>query len=240
MGGKFIHRLTRAAAVLLVSVVAVDGFSGVDWKASQSRRRSAQSSSSSSSSRSSSIPSQLFSTVGDDGESASGRSIGDVVQGLHGSKYQFGDAGINYEGQRFAEMSYASGDVVQEDNYEEEPIPNWAIRRLEKEQSIQTRTTTFEEVILENSRSSTSVTIQNDERSWEKYYGFVIGKDPSSYEIKPKVGMLAPRGGSGGFSDAATITVKCAKAPGDGGHEEDDDAWLLLCTEAETWMYKLR
>jgi hypothetical protein len=41
------------------------------------------------------------------------RSVGDVVQGLHGSKYQFqniSDGGIlQYEGRMFAEMGYSSG-----------------------------------------------------------------------------------------------------------------------------------
>jgi hypothetical protein len=51
------------------------------------------------------------------------RSIGDVVQDLHGGKYQFGDAGMNVEGQQFAGMGYSTGEI-QLDNYEIEPIPH--------------------------------------------------------------------------------------------------------------------
>jgi hypothetical protein len=152
------------------------------------------------------------------------RSIGDVVQGLHGGKYQFGDAGMNVEGQQFAEMGYSSGEV-QLDNYEDEPIPTWALKLqlLELPSSCP-------ELML--SEGSAMIEIQNDERSWEKYYAFVIG-DAALLVVEPGVGMLAPCGGANNFSDTAKLQVRRS---GNGSH---GSAWLVIGTEAERWTYKL-
>jgi hypothetical protein len=60
-------------------------------------------------------------------ESSFRRSIGNIVQGLHGSKYQFASPGINYKGQQFAEMGYSSGEM-QQDNYDDKPMHNWALK----------------------------------------------------------------------------------------------------------------
>jgi hypothetical protein len=154
------------------------------------------------------------------------RSIGEVVQGLHGSKYQFSAAGTNFEGQQFAEIGYSS-DEIEEDNYEDEPIPNWALKRR-----AQTPPEGCPELQL-GPNGETSVEISNDERSWEKYYGFVIGDASPSYSIEPRVSMLAPRGGANNFSDTATIKIS-------GNVDAGGESWLLLCTEAETWLYRLR
>jgi hypothetical protein len=155
------------------------------------------------------------------------QSIGDVVQGLHGGKYQFSDAGINFEGQQFAEMSYSSGGV-QEENYDDEPIPNWALERRAQSESPPEGCPG----LSIGPSGNTAVEISNDERSWEKYYGFVIGAASSSYSIEPRVGMLAPRGGANNFSDSATIKIS-------GNVNAGVDTWILLCTEAETWVYRL-
>jgi hypothetical protein len=153
------------------------------------------------------------------------RSIGDVVQGLHGGKYQFGDAGINVEGQQFAEMGYSSGEV-QLDNYEDEPIPTWAL----KLQLLEQLPGSCPELIL--LEGSATIKVKNDERSWEKYYAFVIG-DVALLVVEPRVGMLAPRGGANNFSDTAKLQVRRS---GNGSH---GSAWLVIGTEAERWTYKL-
>lgn len=188
-------------------------------------------------------------------------SIGDVVQGLHGSKYQFQQY-PNYEGRQFAESGYSSGKyqgdaVAVQTTMSQEPLPDWAIRwqqnfEVPKEGLGSARKL---KVFSANVDSPITLTIRNDERSWEKFYTFVLmweeeeggGKRQSvdaSYLIRvtPTLGMLAPRGKSGGggeagqtFSDTANLQVTATI--------EDPEAsgklWLLVGTEAERWVYKL-
>jgi hypothetical protein len=153
------------------------------------------------------------------------RSIGDVVKGLHGSKYQFGAAGINYEGQQFAEMSYSSG-TLEEDDYEDGPPPNWAL-------SLQQKNPPEGCPELFVSKDGAVVEIQNDERSWEKYYAFVIGdEDCCPYYVAPRVGMLAPRGGSNDYTDTAQVAVHVTDST-------QGNWWLVVGTEAASWSYKI-
>jgi hypothetical protein len=169
------------------------------------------------------------------------RSIGNVVQGLHGGKYQFGSAGINYEGQQFAEMGYSSG-LVEQENYDDEPMPNWA---LKLQQSVPNDTFNCPQLALDSLGMAT-VQVKNLERSWEKYYSFIVGDADanadvlSSITVEPRVGMLAPRGsGNDSFSDHAQLklTMKAIEnqpLPGTG-----INCWLLVGTEEESWFYKL-
>lgn len=76
------------------------------------------------------------------------------------------------------------------------------------------------------------VEIQNDERSWEKYYAFAVGDDAGSVAVEPRVGMLAPRGGANNFSDKSQLKVQ-------GNIGSQGNAWLVVGTEAEKWTYKL-
>ena len=155
-----------------------------------------------------------------------GRSIGDVVQGLHGGKYQFSDAGgMSFEGQQFAEMGYSSGEP-QEDNYEDEPVPNWALRLKDIVPPIDCT-----ELKVEIDAPS-AIEVQNDERSWEKYYAFVVGPNSSSFSVDPRVGILAPRGGANNFSDKAQLLIQRKNAM-------LGDSWLVIGTEADKWIYKL-
>jgi hypothetical protein len=141
-------------------------------------------------------------------------------------KYQFGDAGMNVEGQKFAEMGYSSGEI-QLDNYEDEPIPTWAL----KLQLLELLPSSCPELML--SEGSAMIEIQNDERSWEKYYAIVIGDAASLVVVEPRVGMLAPRGGANNFSDTAQLQVRRS------GNRSQGSTWLVIGTEAERWTYKL-
>jgi hypothetical protein len=176
------------------------------------------------------------------------RSIGNVVQGLHGSKYQFGSAGINYEGQQFAEMGYSSGLKIEQDNYDDEPMPLWA---LKLEQTIPPSDDNncpqleLELALLDSHAGmAATVQVQNQERSWEKYYAFIVGSDPadaacfsSIITVEPRVGMLAPRGGVNDFSDRAQVTITVHSQPLPGNI--NNNCWLLIGTEEENWFYKL-
>jgi hypothetical protein len=159
------------------------------------------------------------------------QSIGDVVQGLHGSKYQFNDAGVSFEGQQFAEMGYSSGEVVEE-NYEDEPIPTWAL----KLKALTPHENASELSIIGSAEGAAAlpvpvvVDIKNDERSWEKFHAFIVG-DAGSLVVEPRVGMLAPRGGANNYSDTAQLRVTGAGNSG--------NVWLVVGTEAEKWTYKL-
>lgn len=154
------------------------------------------------------------------------RAIGDIVQGLHGSKYQFNDAGANFEGQQFAEMGYSSGEVLVE-SYENNPIvPQWALKMKEM-----TPPTNAPALRLND---KVSVNIRNDERSWEKYYAFIVGPAAETTTVRPWVGQLAPRGGSNMFSDSAVLEISCPTSC-----VVDEESFLVIGTEAEKWFYKL-
>lgn len=164
------------------------------------------------------------------------RSIGDVVQGLHGGKYQFDEASpISFEGRQFAEMSYSSGSSIKEDNFEDEPLPKWALRLKEMAPLDVLPSKIAGEVIVDDAQSGT-IKIQNDERSWEKYYAFVVGDQASSFVVNPFVGMLAPRGGANEFSDSAVLEISAAEV----GCAVASSTFVVVGTEAETWTYQIQ
>jgi hypothetical protein len=207
----------------------------------------------------SSSSSKLDNTTDDNNNAASSRSIGDVVQGLHGSKYQFQQPSssiISFEGQQFAETGYSSGNYqgdasAIEASMKQEPLPRWAIQWQQtfvpQQQQQQQQVVELEVLSL----APQTLSIQNQERSWEKFYTFVLlreGDDArtccmdASYlvPVTPKMGMLAPRGNhqgrkDGTFADTAQLQVTLKI--------NDPDAagklWLLVGTEAEKWVYKL-
>eukprot|EP00980_Cylindrotheca_fusiformis_P029592 scaffold23554_cov142-Cylindrotheca_fusiformis.AAC.1 len=158
------------------------------------------------------------------------RSIGDIVQGLHGSKYQFGDSALNFEGQQFAETGYGSSTPsLDEEDYSKEPIPAWALRLKDTLPSAEAGS------VLRLASGYGSVEIKNEERSWEKYYAFIVGGDDETQDslvVEPRVGILAPRGGTESFRDAAQITVQ-------GETRESENVFLVVGTEAESWIYKI-
>lgn len=158
------------------------------------------------------------------------RAIGDVVQGLHGSKYQFNDAGINFEGQQFAETGYSSGQEVQDDTYENEPIPKWALKM--KELSLPPNAPP-----LVMKEGMATIEVQNAERSWEMFYAFVVGPLAESITARPWVGQLAPRGGINQFSD--TVVIQIGGSQTSAGGSSENDSWLVVGTEADKWFYKL-
>jgi hypothetical protein len=205
---------------------------------------------------SSRVPRQPF----DDGRTS---SVGNYVQGVHGGKYQFEDAGgATFAGRQFAESLYSSDpnegvvcNGLMEDN---DPIPAWALRM-----GSATKLGTLDPlqkypVLFVSSCQAATITITNDERSWEHYFcklvqvtlGGTILDDLAVWPhqqpadcvvaVSPTKGHLAPRGGSSNlcdpnnpYSDSAQIQIQLANSVLTKGHHH----LLLIGTEAETWPY---
>lgn len=187
------------------------------------------------------------------------RSIGDVVQGLHGGKSQLPQPSssssvfVSFEGQRFAERGYSSG-VYEGDQYDKDDnenddeddalLPVWAL----KLQQVPPPGRSYSQLDLSSSSSSfTAVQIQNEERSWGPFYAFivinvgnVVGHEftiTSTLSIRPSKGMLAPRGHDGTttrFFDSAMLQITGSVPTDLAG-----DVWVIVGTEAETWTYQL-
>ena len=176
-------------------------------------------------------------------------SVGDYVRGVHGGKYQFDTpGGISFEGQQFVEALYSGSQQQQEEeSLEEEPLPNWAMRL---QSSVPpTTATTIPELVIK-ATTKTMVTIQNEERSWERFYAFILvtGGGPKDVVaapnemvvVEPRVGQLAPRGGANSYSDKATLSVSIQPNSSFSSFPSSCDWWLVIGTEADTWRYRLR
>jgi hypothetical protein len=188
------------------------------------------------------------------------RSIGDVTNNLHGGKYQFQQAeqsllaGTSRIGQEFADSLYSSCDGA--DCEEEMEMPKWALRMSDPSEHIEgiiTDTLSFvsDESIVEN-----TVTITNEERSWERFHLFIFpwdgGKEGNVLQVDNRndacpfatninTGVLAPRGGASNacdankpYSDSDEIIVTF-----DGG-KNVGDYLLVVGTGAEVWRYLLK
>lgn len=168
-------------------------------------------------------------------------SLGDYVQGVHGGKYQFEDAGgATFAGRQFAEALYSSD--PNEGNLEEsttngdsnEPLPSW-VQKMGTSAKLGPLVPLQHFPILSlcwsTPTATTTVSIRNDERSWEFFYskivvvgidGLVVDaesilchdqqqqqqqqeqqQDPQRIvlQVTPANGQLAPRGGSSNICD---------------------------------------
>jgi hypothetical protein len=137
-------------------------------------------------------------------------------------------------------MGYSSREI-QQDNYDDEPMPNWALKL--QQSAIPNNNFNCPHLVLD-AQGMATVQVQNHEQSWEKYYAFIVGGDVDalssiSITVKPRVGMLAARGGVNYyFLDQAQLklTIKAIEnlpLPG------NCNCWLLVGTEEEHWFYKL-
>lgn len=183
---------------------------------------------------------RLSHTSNDYSEDTPYRSIGEVVGGLHGGKYQFqGVGGPEY---------VLSGPTTNDDiSREQQELPKWALRMKPNEG------TSILEVPSNANRKngmirSASVTIVNDERTWEQFHAKIVCTHADNksdlFIVRPASGDLAPRGGASNacdesqpYSDSATINVI---------HNEKEQSidvaqyWLVVGTEEEQWSYRLR
>ncbi|KAL3908988.1 MAG: hypothetical protein SGARI_002816 [Bacillariaceae sp.] len=161
------------------------------------------------------------------------------------------------EGQQFAETGYSSGiyqgdRVAVETSLEQEPLPHWA---SQWQQNFMPSSNIQELRIFsldaDSAAAARSVRVQNEERSWEKLYAFVLLCDDDDDQTKtdasdlvlvsPLVGMLAPRGTASpkkdGFSDSIELQVSARIVVDDASTA--GKLWLLVGTEAEKWVFKL-
>ena len=189
------------------------------------------------------------------------RSISDVVGGLHGGKYQFNDnRGIQSFGDDVF-SGYGSRNSCNDDEEELVELPNWAIK-MEPDESVLAGQEAGIITVPSNSNPmdgmtySSSVVIQTQERTWEKFYVKIMARRNSDdtfvqlengcpINVKPRSGSLAPRGGASNacdaskpYYDSATIqvihdnNVECSTI-------NIDELWLVAGTEEEKWSYKL-
>ncbi len=179
------------------------------------------------------------------------RSIGEVVGGLHGGKYQFGDSEMGYMDQYFAgEGSFQSSGCggIEDD----EEMPRWAEKMsLPSNLSIQN----FESIQVPSNSNpmdgmvySVTVTVKNEERTWERFYTKVTNikeKNNKPFYVNPSNGYLAPRGGASNacdenspYSDSVNLSVIHDKNYGDEINSEVE-WWLIVGTEEQKWYYKL-
>lgn len=114
---------------------------------------------------------------------------------------------------------------------------------------------------------SSTVIIQNDERTWEKFHAkiMVLKEDgefvtvPRNYmlDVKPKLGHLAPRGGASNacdankpYSDSVTLhifhrpvlrieTLTCGAEGGTSNELQCNNHWLVAGTEEEKFYFEI-
>lgn len=205
-------------------------------------------------------PNQLQSHADD----FSKKSIGELTQNLHGGKYQFSDtqylSGNSIIGQQFAESLYssssASGSCV--DNSDEDFIvneekPKWAMR-LQQPNEHKGRQLTGT-LTFTSSNNMHTITIKNEERSWEQFYAYILGSSNSIatasedlFQLSSVRGHLAPRGGASNacdaskpYSDSADIRIEFVGDPQAAATTfvTDEELLLVVGTEAEVWRWQL-
>lgn len=188
------------------------------------------------------------------------RSIGEVVGGLHGGKYQFvdsyGGGAMGYMDQSFAgEGSFQSSGCggIEDD----EEMPRWAEKMslpvnlsIQNCESIQVPSNSNP---MDGMVYSVTVTVKNEERTWERFYTKItnikekkIDSDNLPFYVNPSNGYLAPRGGasnacdeSSPYSDSVNLCVLHNENYGDEITSEGE-WWLIVGTEEEKWYYKLQ
>lgn len=195
-------------------------------------------------------------------------SVGDYVRGVHAGKYQFEEAGAaSFAGQQFAEALYCTDStdgIIKAGNDGDESLPRWAETMGTSATMGVTPPMERYDVLDLYPDSSASVTICNDERSWEHFYckyvqvnsdGSILdetaafvheARSDALFQIIPATGYLAPRGGSSNlcdpsnpYSDSATIHI--SRIPNVQSATYLGSQYLLIMgTEAEKWCYWLQ
>ena len=174
-----------------------------------------------------------------------GKSVGDVTGNLHGGKYLFSSdqyiAGGSLAGREFAESLYGCGDdenVIESDD-DDAHLSKWVQRLVDPNEQ---RDRPFVGTLsFDNDARIHRVTIKNDERSWERFYAFVLPVDEDAsecFEIRPTSGSLSPRGGASNacdetkpYSDSAKVSIEWKGDGTEGG------VMFVIGTEAEVWRY---
>jgi len=185
------------------------------------------------------------------------RSIADVVGGLHGGKYQFGDnSGMISSDDAFGGSGGSSSDNQQQNPVALENLPKWAQAMAPSSIDAKPLRVPSNANPMDGMVYSASFEIRNDEWTWETFYTKLITMDNNEkfvmienaqtvgLEIAPSTGSLAPRGGASNacdssqpYSDAAMIRVtQLSSAEETNNHK---NIWLVVGTEEEQWTYQL-
>ena len=181
------------------------------------------------------------------------RSIGDVVKGVHGGKYQFKAGGFEaFAGEEFASALYASTPSAGGVGGKEEggPWPEWA-SQLRRPRGGSVGDVAAEEVQLVRvgDDGMATVRVTNVYRSWEKFYVTLYAEAEAEagseandcqgapFLVAPLSGDLAPRGGASNvcdenqpYLDHADVTIRALRA---------GEATMLVRTEEEQWVFRL-
>jgi len=142
--------------------------------------------------------------------SSTSSSIGDVVKGLHGGKYQFEGStmdsnGLTFAGRQFAESLYGGGNDTfncENDERNDEPWPKWATRMMPSSSFLDdddnnkswignhhyegySPTGNTKTPISGSSSKHSEYTIQitNEERTWERFYAKIVHLHSRTGEI---------------------------------------------------------
>lgn len=175
---------------------------------------------------------------------AASTSVGDLVQNLHGGKYIFSEtqylAGGSSVGKQFAESLYSGTNEDDEEGGEEE-LPKWALRL--QDTAEQSTKPVLGILRFNQEQKVNTVSVTNEERSWEKFYAIVHPPGDGTFVLSPVSGSLAPRGGASNacdetkpYPDSATIAVEWVGQYAGG---VENDRLLVIGTEAEVWRYYL-
>ena len=192
------------------------------------------------------------------------RSIGEVVGGLHGGKYQFDSFANPAAAAYYNEQSFGGqgSTTCYEDNNEETERPNW-FQQMRPPSTlggeVETLTVPSNANPMDGMIYSTTITIKNDERTWEKFYAKIMMQEGETrvdneqndqqsfpFYVRPSSGDLAPRGGGSNacdemnpYSDSATLRI-IHNPKNDINSTPGCQWWLLVGTEEEKWFYKVQ
>ena len=114
------------------------------------------------------------------------RSVGDVVKGVHGGKYQFSTNSFeSFAGGEFASALYASSNAADKTS-DDAPWPKWATEfRRNKPPDA--------EVLELGADGAARLRVTNIYRSWDRFYASFLD-EADGFEVTPTNGDLAPRG----------------------------------------------
>jgi hypothetical protein len=124
---------------------------------------------------------------------------------------------------------------------EETRLPSWISRPVDYSNRV------VDVLRLEKDRAPT-VTIFNEELSWEPFYASVesslTGRRISGDDVRvsPSSGTLAPRGGANHYSESARLQVHIISKHlfrNDGGGPVPEELYLVVRTECDVWTWRL-
>ena len=155
----------------------------------------------------------------------------------------------------YSSSSGGSGSCVDnddEDFMDNEEIPKWAMRLQQPTEHKGRQLTGI--LTFTSSNNVHTITIKNEERSWEQYFAYILGSSDNNnsiaatasedlFQLSSVRGHLAPRGGASNACDASKPYLDSAdiriEFVGDPQAAVDEELLLVVGTEAEVWRWQL-